>query len=869
MKVYPRSNIHFIRRAVFSIYILISLTGCSIFYTAEKTVGKQPANFLLQEMDKQHLASPSQLFVLFKNPNTLKELPTQTKQALKKHPDIAADLLLAMNKSPEPQQNAMKLIENRKDNQREYIYVALTLYPIDGYRFADKLSLSDKITIENITTASLRAGFDPALIFPATAASDEDYRIVPLMQSASITLYNQTQYITADIQFKEQAGSDWLYGLALQWEPIQGALSGSIVYLQPDTDYQVKVSRYENSELISEQEYSFKTRAESPPIDPEKIYYLSDIYQDGQLNLETLGIEGSESGWAKIIGDGVTVKAGSDDLSAIHIGSQNYIMLENVTTTGGERFGIHGYKAHHIWIKGCDVSAYGRVATEYRDGIGYAGEEYINPINYDSGIYLERSGIVVIEDCEIYSPNGKANSWEVGHPNGPNAFQIWGKHDTEAYRGQYIVRNNRFYGAPDHRFNDVIEGRGNRDRNGGFGRDSAIYNNYLAFANDDLIEIDGGQANVLVYNNEMTQGYCGISTAPNMIGPSYVFHNYIHDLGDERGKEWAAIKMGGLMSSPSGLTNIFENIIVTNRNGITASRVDNDYTFWVNALNNIIITREHRNMVGYGIYDKQFYEGSVFKNNVIYNVAYGAPFVQATVGENFYHPWSEKLDKIDEAINSGSTFKMEIESRFLIPNFTLEQLNISETESNDEKTIYPFAPSPINFNGLVVSSFDNQDSQKSYQIMNNNLGITLSGNTWKAIEYEGTLTLETVVEVDLTHNGSAEIIGISFETDNKLSPERLFKFFGSQRWDYNVPVTQHSDTTETLTFNIGQYITGPINRLVFVLDNDHPVGQTQPQASFENIKIYEPSTKFDIDQDNYSHTTLGPEDAIITIGIAQ
>lgn len=98
----------------------------------------------------------------------------------------------------------------------------------------------------------------------------------------------------------------------------------------------------------------------------------------------------------------------------------------------------------------------------------------------------------MIEECEVHSPNLGANNWSVGHPKGANALQVWAYHDSDAYRGEFIVRNNRFYGSQDHRFNDVIEGRMNTERRGGFVKNSAIHGNYLAYANDDLIEIDGG-----------------------------------------------------------------------------------------------------------------------------------------------------------------------------------------------------------------------------------------------------------------------------------------------------------------------------------------------------------------------------------------
>jgi hypothetical protein len=854
---------------LFIVMVLIVINGCAIFHAKTAIPKLPPADYLLAQVEQQGLSTHDELLALIKAKDTQRKLPKKTKQAFNKHPLIAADLLSAMSQSPAPQYAIISRIERLESpQQKNYIYVALTLFPIDSYRLAEELALSDSIDSEVVTTASLLAGLDPAFIFPPTASSDNEYRIVPLMESASITLYNQTEDASADVQFKATSESQWHQGLALQWEPIKGALSGSIVYLQPDTQYVIKVALSENGELLSEQEYSFTTRAETPPIDPDKIYYLSEIYEGGQLDLQALGIKGNADGWAKIIGDGVTIAPNSDDLSAINIGSQNYIMLENVTTKGGLRYGIHGYKAHHIWIKGCNISNYGRVAAEYRKGKGYHSATSSTAINYDSGIYLERNGVVVIEDCEIHSPAGKANSWEYGHPNGPNALQIWGHHPTESYRGQYIVRNNRFYGSANNRFNDVIEGRSNTKSYGGFGRDSAIYNNYLAYSNDDLIEIDGGQANVLVYNNEMTQGYCGISTAPNMIGPSYVFHNYIHDLGDERGKEWTAIKMGGLMSKPAGLTNVFENLIVTNRNGISASAVQNDKTFWVNAQNNIFVSRNYSTMVGLGIYDLEKYSESTFANNVIYNTTAQRPIYDAVEGENFLHPESYNTDLISDILHAGSSINIDVEYENLIPNFS--QTSDAMTDNAADIPANNEAPSPpINLSNLPISSFDNQDSSKVYEISDDGLQITLSGNTWKSVPYNATVNSGTIVELDITHNGIGEIIGMAFETDNKLTNSRLFKFFGTQDWQTNGPEMTLIDEPETLMLNLGQYVTGPINRLVFALDYDDEHGVTAPRATFGNVKIYDSSSEVPPFEANEVSPPPSVEWPSISVGISR
>jgi hypothetical protein len=224
--------------------------------------------------------------------------------------------------------------------------------------------------------------------------------------------------------------------------------------------------------------FSFSTKPNSPPIDPNKIYYLSEIYSGGQLNLEELNIFGSEDGYAKIVGDDTVIDAGNDVLSAVHIGRQAYVMLENLTIKGGKRYGIYSDRTHDIWIRGCDISNFGRHPAELRNGIAYQDDTVTSPINYDSGIYLEKTGVSVIENCDIHTPNLGANHWGYGHPKGANAIQVWAFHPDEEYRGQMIIRNNKLYGTNELRFNDVIEGRKNTWRNGGFVRDSAIYGNY-------------------------------------------------------------------------------------------------------------------------------------------------------------------------------------------------------------------------------------------------------------------------------------------------------------------------------------------------------------------------------------------------------
>ena len=191
--------------------------------------------------------------------------------------------------------------------------------------------------------------------------------VTPLIHSAGIVIYGQDEDNTSDVRYREVGDNTWLPALELAWEPIYGALSGSIVHLNADTAYEVEVEITDYDGDTQEYSFDFKTRPNSPPIDPNKIYYLSEIYSGGHLDLEALNIYGSEDGYAKIIGDGQIVQASDDVVAAINIGSQSYIVLENLTIEGGKRYGIYAKNTHHIWIRGCNISRYGQLPGYYKN----------------------------------------------------------------------------------------------------------------------------------------------------------------------------------------------------------------------------------------------------------------------------------------------------------------------------------------------------------------------------------------------------------------------------------------------------------------------------------------------------------------------
>ncbi|MBT0587608.1 right-handed parallel beta-helix repeat-containing protein [Alteromonas oceanisediminis] len=513
-----------------------------------------------------------------------------------------------------------------------------------------------------------------------TNSMSQALSLVPLIESASVRLSANKDIEQIALYYKPTTEHAWTPAFDMVWEPVAGKWQGVLLHLRAGTEYEVKVQARDQGKG-QEWIQRFTTRSQFPAVDPQKVIALRDIYQGGQLNLKALKVNGSPGAWAMIQGDPNTVIKADELESAVFLQGNAYVVLKDIVIDGGWRYGVQMRNSHHIWITGCDISKWGRVPTVFKKGRGYATPESKTPINYDAGIDIDKSGVVTVEDCHIHSPNYGANSWTHGHPKGANAIQVWAQHKNEQFQGQVIIRHNRIQGSDQHRFNDAIEGRKNTELLGGFVRDSAIHNNQIAYANDDLIEIDGGQSGVLVYNNQLSQGYVGISALPNRRGPSYLFNNAITSLGDQDGNEWTAIKLGGLRSAPQGQVFVLQNWINVDRNGIAASSVKGDNTFWADVRNNVIITQRSSNLVGLGIYDPKQYPDNRFVHNLIYNRTRQAPYAEAKLAEN--SRWIVSPQTLSSVLGSQRDPYVDVA---LAPEHILHGFHVSAPAGKDQTT---------------------------------------------------------------------------------------------------------------------------------------------------------------------------------------
>ena len=262
---------------------------------------------------------------------------------------------------------------------------------------------------------------------------------------------------------------------------------------------------------------------------------------------------------------GTVLKSGTKYPEAILLKNASCIILDGLTVRGGGHSSIQVSGCKNILIKNCDIGMWGTERKPYdlrnpvneQDSYRRLQLEGKRNINNQSGIKIRDCEDILIERNYIHDPMSKANSWFYTHPWGPQGIHC-------GFSKRVTIRWNDIIGGDNHRFNDVIESWGNGHPDGGPGTDAEIYGNYLAFCNDDAVELDGSQQNVRFFHNRLEGFFAGVSTAPCIKGPSYIAGNLLMKPGDEFGKCNAMIKTGGFAWYP-GKTFIFGNTFIGNK----------------------------------------------------------------------------------------------------------------------------------------------------------------------------------------------------------------------------------------------------------------------------------------------------------------
>ncbi len=438
--------------------------------------------------------------------------------------------------------------------------------------------------------------------------------LVPTFENMSYYLNVNADSYTCAVSYREKDGQ-WKEAYTPYWDQGIQQFRGSIVNLKPNTEYEVRARVMSGKSVAQEHTAKVVTWSENPPI--AKTIQLKDIYDGNTVVFED--VHGSEDGWIKVVGDDATVlQVDKNTRDNIYISNSSYLIFENITMKGAGVNGVHiANGSHDIRIVNCDISDWGRVGVH--DLVDGRWRDYEGTfINNDAGVKLADVSKAVVERCYIHDPTGTTNSWNGAtwnqvHPAGPNAVHY------RCYNS--VIRYNDFPGSDGHRWNDAIESFNNGFRSGGPSKDCDIYGNTLLFGQDDSIEMDGGQMNSRFYLNKVEGFLCGMSTAPNLAGPSYIFRNLITNLGDETGKTSCAIKHGGGTSHTYGHEYVFHNTFDVMGKGLAAVGYSNDADrkrYLAVSRNNILAANRSASD-GYGIDDPFYQDANSFDYDLLGN----------------------------------------------------------------------------------------------------------------------------------------------------------------------------------------------------------------------------------------------------------
>ncbi len=475
----------------------------------------------------------------------------------------------------------LKILDGRKELKR--IQIGKSSDEWESFEEEVFLEKGDKATVlmryqrkpENVGTTAEFANLSFVDLGVKTIRQPEleEVRVTPTFEAAGVVMSlkgDPSEKLRGEMQYREKGRAQWMRGLPMETRRSENEVRASVLGLREATEYEVRCDLFDDAFKtdgpISSKQLTFKTWSGEVPIG-------KTIRLPGGVSTEAITIsdQGTADAWVLYTGDPEkpsVIDVADPAAQAILFEKAAFVILENITIKGGLYNGILVKDSTNIRIRRCDISGWGETG---KFGEGKDRGRTLNSknklINYQAGIKLDaRTSRIVVEDNFIHSPRGTANSWQFGHPLGPEAVVIANS------EGNHVLRNNDMIADENHWWNDTVESISNIRVNGGPYRDTDMSGNIMAFANDDGTELDGGQINVRFFENWIQWAFCGVSTAPNMAGPSYIYRNLLV-LGDSRGKANFSFKTGGARFENQGRSYFFNNTAISNNAGLSTGHM--------------------------------------------------------------------------------------------------------------------------------------------------------------------------------------------------------------------------------------------------------------------------------------------------------
>ena len=344
------------------------------------------------------------------------------------------------------------------------------------------------------------------------------------------------------VAFKKADETAWQQGLNLftdlaKDEPNEGinfgslpeteGFRGSIVGLQPNTRYNIKLTYRAEGGAEQQKEINATTWNEVFPTDGEVVTVTSR--QDLQSKLNALKQRTSRPAGKYVVfkGDGRTVINGGDEKHAITLEGLSYVILRDLEIIGAKASGIWISESDHIVIENCRIHAWGEPGFHCKN----------TDSGKDAAIYAESSSHLVVQRNTIKDPRGDSCHWpERGdHPSGPRGIALTNYGNGAGVTASVFRYNIITSSSQDRYFSDVFNAE-----SGGADSDIDVYGNEFANAWDDGVEIEGKNKNIRVWGNVIRNVFSAVASDRvggsrrdnyrTYYGPVYIWRNIITDL---------------------------------------------------------------------------------------------------------------------------------------------------------------------------------------------------------------------------------------------------------------------------------------------------------------------------------------------------
>jgi hypothetical protein len=363
------------------------------------------------------------------------------------------------------------------------------------------------------SSQSPSAGATSTVTSPASGVSLTGVRAVPTFESLGL-YWTPPANPGADgcaVIFRRSGDASFRQGLNLWYDPAANECRGSLVLLDPGTTYEVQIA------IAGQSPIAGVTATTWPETDQLPIAQTITLPAGTLTTPLAITQGGSASGYVLYQADpssGTTIDVANRFANDVTI-SAPYVILRGFTLKGAQADAINLLDgAHDLVIERNDISGWGRYRTT---GNWDYGMDYDAGVRCESVPTLER---VVVQRNKIHDPRYGANSWDSAHPAGPQgmSFNFCG--------GNNVIRYNEVTSSDSrHFYNDGIGGSDNYTTTGFPNYDSDVYGNIVQGAMDDGLEIEGGDRNVRIWGNYITQTGTGIASTLDSVGPLYIFRN--------------------------------------------------------------------------------------------------------------------------------------------------------------------------------------------------------------------------------------------------------------------------------------------------------------------------------------------------------